>query len=131
MTKKCILLVEDDDHVARAITRLLGLHKVQVVRATTLVTAVRIIREGAEFIGVKCEIGAVLTDWQFPFREDEQFPRDNAGERVYREAKEAGLPVAVMSGREGGAIDGFEPWFPKPVDKAVLDTWIQVVLPGL
>jgi CheY-like chemotaxis protein len=122
MTQKCILLVEDDDQFARAMTHLLKLHGVKVLRAATMVSAVHLIRENTE-------ICAVLTDWQFPFRDDE-FPRDAAGERVYREAKERDLPVAVMSGREGGAVAGFTPWFEKPVDKKVLDIWVQGVLTG-
>lgn len=126
---KCILLVEDDDLVARAISRKLARHDINVVRATTQVTAIRIIREGAEFIGVKCEIGAVLTDWSFPWSNDGWGPRDGAGEATYLEAKERGLPVAVMSG--DGPVPGFEPWISKPDTQGDLTAWIQVVLPAL
>lgn len=99
-----ILLVEDDDLKARLLQRVCRVHGIETEKVEYMIAAVRTIQErGNEFAGV-------LTDWQFPFREDDgRGPRDGAGRYVYDEARRAGLPVAVISGREL-PVDGVEPW---------------------
>lgn len=123
---KKILLVEDDPGVARAFVRVLKLsfEDIEVIHTTTMVSALRTLREQNDIV-------AVITDWQFPFRDDDgRGPRDAAGKLVYDEAHRMGLPVAVMSGREGGAVDDIKPWFTKPVTNKELTGWVRSVLPA-
>lgn len=125
--KTILLLVEDDDHKARAVQRWIAREGIEVIRATTMVAAVRAIREGAQFAGEVHKVGAVLTDWVFPFRDGEHI-RDHAGQRVHDEAVKAGLPVAVFSGREE-PVTGIANWIAS-TDYTALTRWLQRVNPG-
>jgi len=117
---KVLLLVEDDDMKARALQRMCRAHGIETVRAVTVVMAVNVIRNNAEMLG------AVLTDWQFPFREDDgKGAQDGAGRYVYEEARKAKLPVAVCSGRDA-AIEGVEPWI-RSDDIHALNAWLNTI----
>lgn len=125
--KTILLLVEDDDHKASAVVRRITREGIGLVRVTTMVSAVRAIREGAQLEGAKggpYPVGAVLTDWAFPFR-DGDYVRDHAGQRVYDEATRAGLPVAVFSGREE-PVPGVQPWI-NSTDYQALTDWLGQV----
>lgn len=126
--KAILLLVEDDDHKARAVQRWIAREGIEVIRATTMVAAVRAIREGAKFGDETHEVGAVLTDWMFPFRDGEHI-RDHAGQRVHDEAIKAGLPVAVFSGREE-PVAGIKTWIAS-TDYTALTAWLRLVKTAL
>jgi len=82
-----VLLVEDDDFKARAVTRALKHH--EVVRVGDF--------ESALVVMDSVSIYAIVTDWDFPSRPGGN-PVHGAGSGVVRRAQELGIRVAVFSG---------------------------------
>lgn len=113
---KFVLLVEDDQTKARIITRWCQLYGVQVIHETTVADATR------HILRINSQIGAVITDWQFPFTKGES-PRDAAGEILVHQAKDRGLPHLVISGR-AVPVQGYEPWIVGN-DIGSLNQWLE------
>lgn len=114
---KKILLVEDTDSKAEMI--LCECSEFQVTRCVNLYEAMMALRAPDHgFV-------AVITDWVFPYRADDQFPRDFAGERIYNEAHDQELPVIVVSNRET-VPPGFSPWIQADKIEA-LQAWLKKI----
>ena len=118
---RTLLLVEDDDLKAKEILRIVTLAGIPAERASTMVEAARLLRREGEG-----QIGAVITDWQFPFNIGTNVPVDHAGEVVVRMAQDRQVPYIVISGRD--PVEGVKPWL-EVGNTNDLKAWLAQQLP--
>lgn len=101
---RILILVEDDDHKAKAVTRYAERAGYRVERATVAVEAEQLLDLFAK------DRPIVLTDWSFPLRKN-YGATDGAGMTVVAICRDYKLDVRVFSGRDVPAPGYEDIWF--------------------
>src|ERR1700689_99389 len=107
ISRKLVLVVDDDRHVRESLSDLLAAEGYSVLEAENGQTALAVMKGAPQFPGV------ILLDLVMPVMDGRQFLRLRAEDPALRQ-----IPVVVISGspRSGEPLDGIDSYMSKPVD---------------